>query len=77
MLYDPYLLEQVAQLSPLVFSLVEVIKMTGMPSRYAPLTSIVFGVGIALLAGVNPLVGVISALTASGLYAGAKKTAQG
>lgn len=67
-------------LVPVVVGVVQVIKTVGMPSKYAPLTSLILGVAGALffigggVTGMNALQGVIVGLTASGLWSGVKAT---
>lgn len=67
---------------PIVIAIVQVFKMTGkIPNQYAPLLSIVIGVGVAFLLkhGVSSLTnvileGVLYGLSASGLYSGITTT---
>ena len=63
---------------PIVVGLVQVVKMTGLDSRYAPAVSIILGiVGATLAAGCSGgtlLGGVIVGLTAAGLWSGVKAT---
>lgn len=59
--------------------LVELAKRVGLPDRFAPLGSLVFGIlMVALFTGgfsIGALsIGVITGLTASGLYSGVKAT---
>ena len=70
-------------LIPIVVGLVQVCKVSGLPSRWAPLCSLVFGVGLAFLVqamvvpvtlGMTILAGLIVGLSASGLYSQAKAT---
>jgi hypothetical protein len=69
-----------AGLVPIVIGLVAVLKNSGLPTQYAPITSIVLSVaGVIALSGVSVmsgLIGVIVGLSACGLYSGAKTTAQ-
>ena len=66
----------------IVMALVKVARETGLPSKYAPITSIGFGVlsgiGIALQNGssivAGAVVGVMIGVSASGIYDVAKKT---
>lgn len=62
------------QLSAMVFSLVEVLKMAGLPSKFAPLLAVALGIGLGFMFMLPmPLLdGLISGLTASGVYAGVK-----
>ena len=68
---------------PTIIGLVGVAKFTGLPSRFAPILSLILGVAIhvALLVGDGvPLAvfyGLISGLTAAGLYSGVKSTIKG
>lgn len=63
---------------PVIVGLVQVAKMSGLPSKFAPLLSVVMGVcvHIALLASagvpVAAFYGLVSGLTAAGLYSGVK-----
>lgn len=66
---------------PIVVGLVSVVKGIGLPSKYAPVLSIAFGIGLVALTGVAwqafVIQGIIAGLAASGLYSGAKATIQG
>lgn len=63
-----------------VVGLVEVLKIAGLPSRFAPVAAIILGIGGFVLMpggmGVREIVfyGILSGLSASGLYSGVKKT---
>lgn len=61
---------------PIVVGLVQVAKGVGIPSKYAPVVSIVFGIGLVALTGVAwqafVVQGIIAGLAASGLYSGGK-----
>lgn len=61
---------------PLVLGLVEVAKIVGLPSKFAPLVALTVGVTYALsLNGVSALTiveGITYGLSASGLYTGTK-----
>lgn len=63
---------------PLVVGLVQVVKTLGLPSRFAPLASVLLGVGIEALVGGTiahmVIVGAIVGLSAAGLYSGTKTT---
>ena len=63
---------------PVLVGLVTVAKEVGLPSKYAPLTSVVMGVGLVALTGVAwqafVVQGIIAGLSASGLYSGTKAT---
>lgn len=61
---------------PVIVGLVQVAKDIGVSNRYAPIASIVMGVGLIALTGVNLqtmiVQGIIAGLAASGLYSGGK-----
>ena len=64
-------------LVPVVLGVVQVFKIAGMTSRWAPLVSLVLGVaGAVFLIGgldkVSALQGIIAGLSASGLWSGVK-----
>ena len=63
---------------PIIVGLVQVVKGVGIPSKYAPLVSIAFGIGLVALTGVVwqafVVQGIIAGLAASGLYSGGKAT---
>ena len=64
---------------PIVLGVVSVFKIAGLADRWAPLASLIMGVGVAALIG-GPLVvvvlgGLVIGLSASGLYSGTKTTA--
>lgn len=63
----------VGSIAGMAFTLTEAMKMSGLPSKYSPLISILVGVGIALLMGINPFFGLMAGTSASGLYSGFKK----
>ena len=71
----------VVAIVPVVLGLVEVLKQMGLPSRYSPLTGIVFGIGISwILGSAWPLFvtqGLLIGLAASGAYSGVKKQITG
>jgi len=64
----------------LIVGLVEVLKKAGLPKRFLPLSSLIFGVAAGTLyvyptnlkAGI--IVGLMMGLSASGLYSGTKNT---
>lgn len=60
---------------PVVVALVQVIKQMGLSDRYAPIASIVLGIGLAAVVttGLVPIIigGIVVGLSASGLYSGA------
>jgi len=64
----------------IVTGLTEVIKRIGLPSKFAPIMSISFGLALAFLnrqglpIDVVITTGIIAGLSASGLYSGVKKT---
>lgn len=66
---------------PLVMALVEAAKQMAIPSKYAPVAAMVFGVGLVALTGASWPVylvqGIIAGLLASGLYSGGKAVSQG
>lgn len=59
---------------PLIVALVQLVKNLGLASKFAPILSIVFGIGLVALTGATwqaDLVGgILLGLTASGLYSG-------
>ncbi len=61
-------------LIPIVIGLIQVAKMAGLPSKYAPIGALILGVVGALILGgpigVAILSGLIVGLSASGLYSG-------
>lgn len=65
-------------LVPVVVGVVQAFKKIGMPSKWAAIAAIVFGVaGVSLLdtlSGANALQGIVVGLAAAGLYSGAKST---
>jgi len=67
-----------AGLVPVIVGVVAVFKATGLPSRFAPLLSLLLGIGGVFLlphdiaTGTTILIGIGSGLAASGLYSGAK-----
>lgn len=69
-------------LVPLIIGVVAVLKNAGLPKRFAPLASLLLGVGgvfllpYELTVGIQLLLGVGTGLSASGLYSGAKATAK-
>lgn len=64
----------------LIVGLVEVLKRAGLPRRFLPLSSLIFGVSAGVIyiypsdlkAGI--IVGLMMGLSASGLYSGTKNT---
>lgn len=72
---SPYILGVV----PILIGLVEVVKGLGLSSRFAPLASLVLGIGLMYLvpdmtSKMIIIQGIIAGLVASGLYSGTKKT---
>jgi hypothetical protein len=67
-------------LVPLIIGVIAVFKTAGLPSRLAPLLSLILGIGSVFLLpysygiGVQVLIGIGTGLSASGLYSGAKAT---
>lgn len=65
-------------LIPVVLGLVQVVKLSGLATRWAPLTSLVLGICVAALVSglsrIGILQGVIIGLSAAGLYSGTKTT---
>lgn len=64
-------------LIPVVTGLVEAVKMIGLPSKFAPLTSILMSIGLSFLipdiaTNVAITQGIIVGLSASGLYSNLK-----
>lgn len=66
---------------PVILGVVSVLKGVGLPSKWAPLVSLVLGLGVAFLVGGTLLTIVLAGLTvglsASGLYSGSKATFTG
>ena len=64
----------------IITGLTSVVKTIGLPSRFAPIMSISFGLALAFLnrqglpTDVVITTGIIAGLSASGLYSGVKKT---
>jgi hypothetical protein len=69
-------------LVPLIMALVGLLRQVGLPTRWAPLAAVVFGVaaGVVYVAPDDPaqgvLVGLALGLSAVGLYSGVKNTVQ-
>lgn len=62
--------------------IVQIIKSIGMSSRFAPLVSLIIGIGMTLLFthSLNLgtiFIGIVTGLTAGGLYSGTKATIAG
>ena len=66
---------------PVILGLVQVVKSVGLPSKFAPLASLVIGVGLVALTGASwqadIVQGIIAGLAASGLWSGSKSTFEG
>lgn len=67
---------------PAVLAIVEALKMAGLPSKFAPIVSIVLGMvmGMIFLSGTlvaTAGVGILIGLSASGLYSQGKTLLQG
>lgn len=65
----------------IIVGLVEMAKQIGLPTKFAPLASLIIGVAASFLfpaatVALTILFGVITGLTACGLYSGAKATIQ-
>ena len=64
---------------PIVLGVVSVLKITGLSDRWAPLASLILGVGVSALIGGTVVTivlgGLVVGLSASGLYSGTKTTA--
>lgn len=66
---------QIALVAGLVMGGCEVLKMTGVPTRWIPLSGLVLGVlSIFIVPDLTILPGIIGALTAMGVYSGSKTT---
>jgi len=74
-------------LSLLVMGCVAALRQAGLPSKYAPMVSVALGITFALIAYVTDTVefstwfaalvaGIVSGLTASGIYSSVKKFAE-
>ncbi len=65
-------------LIPVVMALVQMVKNLGMDSKFAPVLSVLLGLGFSFLVGGPVLTvvigGLVLGLTACGLYAGGKAT---
>lgn len=67
---------------PVVMGLVSVLKVAFLADRYAPLSAIIFGIGVAFIFpaasfGLTLLAGVTVGLMAAGVYSGTKTVVQG
>jgi len=68
---------QFAVLVPIVIALTQMIKGTGLSTRFAPVVSLVLGVLSTLVVGQFDLLqGLMVGLTASGLFSGGKAITQ-
>lgn len=66
-------------LIPIIIGIVATLKMAGLPSRYAPILSLLLGMSLAYFLSPIPNIenvmnGIVAGLSASGLYSGAKAT---
>ncbi len=73
-------LEAIAIATSATVGLVQVVKTIGLPTRFAPLVSVLIGVGMAALFGGGFHIaiigmGIMIGLTSCGLYSGIKTTA--
>lgn len=65
---------------PVIVALVSAAKMAGLRSKFAPILSLVVGMGLFYFFGDNAeagerlFIGILAGLSASGLYSGAKAT---
>jgi hypothetical protein len=62
-----------------IVGVVQVFKMTGLPSRFAPIASLLIGIAFAIYftSGLTPQTvfdGIVAGLTACGLWSGGKAT---
>ena len=66
-------------LVPLVLGVTQVVKLTGLPTRWGPLVALILGIGGAFLIGgvhsANVIQGLVAGLSAIGLWSGVKATA--
>jgi len=72
----------IAGMAPVVVAITETLKMAFLPVKFAPLASLLLGVGLAFVfpaasAALTVFKGVVIGLTASGLYSGSKTTIAG
>lgn len=63
-------------LTTVAYTLVEMFKMAGLPTKFAPLASVIVGITFAVVTGMHWGVGLFAGLSASGIYAGVKKVAK-
>ena len=70
-------------LIPIITILVDVIKKAGLPSKFAPLMSLILGVVFGLIfensgdVKIAIITGLIMGMSASGLYSGGKEASKG
>ena len=61
---------------PVILGLVEVLKYSGLPTKYAPLASLILGVvyGLTMVSQdvSGAILGIVAGLSASGLFSGTK-----
>lgn len=77
---DPQNVQEIGTIGLAVYVIVEIFKKAGFPSRFAPLLSLVFGVGIGAISFMlmgklwyeGLLAGFWAAASASGVYSGTK-----
>lgn len=63
---------EMTQIMTTAFMFVEILKLSGLPSKFAPLVALISGVGLGLLLDVPLAISIISAIASSGAYAGIK-----
>lgn len=71
------LTKELLMISTMAFTITEAFKIAGVNGKYAPLISIIMGVALGIIAGINPFLGLIAGLSASGLYSGVKASSKG
>jgi len=72
----------IAIAAPIVIALVQIVKNVGLTKRYTPIVALVLGLTVGLSFGgyttlYNALLGVLTGLTACGLWAGSKTVKNG
>ena len=72
---------QFAILVPVIVGLVQVVRKTGLKTRYLPLSAVLLGIvsisAIYGVSGLNAFSGIVVGLSAAGLYSGVKTTVKG
>lgn len=63
-----------AALVPVLVGITQVAKLTGLPTRFAPVFTLAVGALVGYFAGLDLLTSVITALAACGLFSGYKAT---